>query len=320
MTITGQEIDLAPAVVALPAAALTAFARSEDRRRVMLAGFQTHVAKPVDPDELIAVVASGAPVVIADFSATTFCDCSSLRRLLEVQRHAVGCDAQLRLAIPPGSPVRRVAELMGLDRRLPLYPGPREAAAWPSPGTGASPGLSLSPGRKPLTMPDVVGVIEGARARIMRCQAEFSLLSRKAGDPGYRHAQVTAWDTLASMIELHLSAEDQVCCAAIRRAGPGGPVRVRSMLDDHEDIRELIREARLQPPGSPLWWHLTAATVTAWMQQCDHEEHNVLAVFRSAEPALRQRLARQWQAFADAQVRDQGPQASSQVSCYQRSA
>ncbi len=42
----------------LPAVALTAFARSEDRRRAMIAGFQTHVAKPVDPAELVAVVAS----------------------------------------------------------------------------------------------------------------------------------------------------------------------------------------------------------------------------------------------------------------------
>jgi CheY-like chemotaxis protein len=42
----------------VPAAALSAFARSEDRRRAMMAGFQTHVAKPVEPDELLAVVAS----------------------------------------------------------------------------------------------------------------------------------------------------------------------------------------------------------------------------------------------------------------------
>lgn len=46
------------AAKALPAVALTAFARSEDRRRALLAGFQTHVAKPVDPAELVAVVAS----------------------------------------------------------------------------------------------------------------------------------------------------------------------------------------------------------------------------------------------------------------------
>ena len=42
----------------LPAVALTAFARAEDRTRAMLAGFQTHVSKPVDPAELVAVVAS----------------------------------------------------------------------------------------------------------------------------------------------------------------------------------------------------------------------------------------------------------------------
>jgi PAS domain S-box-containing protein len=42
----------------VPAIALTAFARSEDRRRAILNGFQMHVAKPVEPSELIAMVAS----------------------------------------------------------------------------------------------------------------------------------------------------------------------------------------------------------------------------------------------------------------------
>lgn len=41
-----------------PAVALTAFARLEDRRRTLVAGFQMHVAKPVEPSELLAVVAS----------------------------------------------------------------------------------------------------------------------------------------------------------------------------------------------------------------------------------------------------------------------
>ena len=43
-----------------PAIALTAFARSEDRRRAMLAGFQMHVSKPVESAELMAVVANVA--------------------------------------------------------------------------------------------------------------------------------------------------------------------------------------------------------------------------------------------------------------------
>jgi CheY-like chemotaxis protein len=40
----------------LPAVALTAFARAEDRIRVLQAGYNTHVSKPIDPRELIAVV------------------------------------------------------------------------------------------------------------------------------------------------------------------------------------------------------------------------------------------------------------------------
>jgi len=42
----------------LPAIALTAFARADDRRRCLLAGFQLHLAKPVDLQELFASVAS----------------------------------------------------------------------------------------------------------------------------------------------------------------------------------------------------------------------------------------------------------------------
>ena len=42
----------------VPAVALTAYARSEDRTRALLSGFQSHVAKPVEPTELVATVAS----------------------------------------------------------------------------------------------------------------------------------------------------------------------------------------------------------------------------------------------------------------------
>ncbi|RKG87748.1 response regulator, partial [Corallococcus sp. CA053C] len=42
----------------IPAVAITAYARSEDRTRVLRAGFQSHVPKPVEPVELLAVLAS----------------------------------------------------------------------------------------------------------------------------------------------------------------------------------------------------------------------------------------------------------------------
>jgi PAS domain S-box-containing protein len=47
-----------PAHARVPAAALTAYAHADDRRRALDAGYQMHLPKPVEPHELIAVVAS----------------------------------------------------------------------------------------------------------------------------------------------------------------------------------------------------------------------------------------------------------------------
>jgi PAS domain S-box-containing protein len=42
----------------IPAAALTAFARSEDRVKALQSGFEMHLSKPIDPGELVAAVAT----------------------------------------------------------------------------------------------------------------------------------------------------------------------------------------------------------------------------------------------------------------------
>lgn len=42
----------------IPAIALTAFTRAQDRMRAMTTGYQNHVSKPVEPDELATVIAS----------------------------------------------------------------------------------------------------------------------------------------------------------------------------------------------------------------------------------------------------------------------
>ncbi len=46
-----------PAIRNLPATALTAYARAEDRMKALQSGFQMHLAKPVDPAELVIAVA-----------------------------------------------------------------------------------------------------------------------------------------------------------------------------------------------------------------------------------------------------------------------
>lgn len=60
----------------------------------------------------------------------------SLRRLLAAHEFAAAGAAQLRFAIPPGSPARRVADSLDPDRRVPVYDslGEAEAAiAWHRP-------------------------------------------------------------------------------------------------------------------------------------------------------------------------------------------
>ena len=47
-----------PKVRDVPATALTAFARSDDRTKALRSGFEMHLAKPVDPGELVASVAT----------------------------------------------------------------------------------------------------------------------------------------------------------------------------------------------------------------------------------------------------------------------
>jgi CheY-like chemotaxis protein len=55
-----REIETQRSLRRIPAIALTAYARPEDRRRALLAGFQAHIAKPVDVSELLVLVASTA--------------------------------------------------------------------------------------------------------------------------------------------------------------------------------------------------------------------------------------------------------------------
>ena len=44
----------------LPAIAVTAYARTSDRRRALAAGFRAHLAKPIEPSDLVTAVAAVA--------------------------------------------------------------------------------------------------------------------------------------------------------------------------------------------------------------------------------------------------------------------
>ena len=54
----GEDVEEVDEVGQAAAGGSAAFARREDRTKALMAGFQTHLAMPAEPEELIATVAS----------------------------------------------------------------------------------------------------------------------------------------------------------------------------------------------------------------------------------------------------------------------
>lgn len=71
---------------------------------------------------LAKAIGTSARVVIADLSATTFCDSCGVRTLLVTAYQAADSGAELRLVVQEGGAVQRIIALMGIDRLLPVYP------------------------------------------------------------------------------------------------------------------------------------------------------------------------------------------------------
>jgi len=79
-------------------------------------------------DELLTAFRSGAAVVIADMTGTTFTDTMGVRTLVLAQQHAVANGGQLRLALSSRL-LLRVLSAMGFDGYFSIYPTVAEAQA-----------------------------------------------------------------------------------------------------------------------------------------------------------------------------------------------
>jgi len=71
--------------------------------------------------KLTAAFAHGVPMVIADMTSTIFCDTSGVRALVDAYARAAADDIGFRLAISAQGSVRRVLELTGIIKMLPVY-------------------------------------------------------------------------------------------------------------------------------------------------------------------------------------------------------
>ena len=110
-------------------------------RPVVWVGRVAVVKLPVEVDvsnadqvsrDLIMAVARGAWMVIADMSATTFCDSAGVTALVRAVRKANASGSGLRVAASALT-VIRVLAITGVDQLIEIYPG--VAAAMADPGS-----------------------------------------------------------------------------------------------------------------------------------------------------------------------------------------
>jgi anti-sigma B factor antagonist len=83
--------------------------------------------------QLRAALAPGVAAVIADMTATRFCDSSGISMLVQAHGQAAANGTELRLVVASAA-VLRTLTLTGLDQLLPIYPSLSQAlAAGPAP-------------------------------------------------------------------------------------------------------------------------------------------------------------------------------------------
>jgi len=81
-------------------------------------------------DELLAVLDQSAVLLIADMSATDFCDSSGVSAMVRVFRRAVASGSALRLVVSTPS-VQRVLSITGVDRLVDVFPSVVASLAGP---------------------------------------------------------------------------------------------------------------------------------------------------------------------------------------------
>jgi anti-sigma B factor antagonist len=78
-------------------------------------------------EQLVAVLAPGVDTVVADMMSTTFCDSSGVHAIIHAYESAAERGVSLRLAVSSNTSVRRVLQLIGVGRLMPVYGSLQEA-------------------------------------------------------------------------------------------------------------------------------------------------------------------------------------------------
>lgn len=157
-------------------------------------------------------------------------------------------------------------------------------------------------------MADITELILAEHQRILTLHTALSRVPRDGSPSPHSGVLPRLWGELACLMETIMDAEEEIYYPAAFGTTPPERHRLDQAVAAHNDIREAVAEARLQPAQSPLWWRAVIDAVSACFEHLDHDERHLLTGFQQhASPTLRRVLARQWSAFLTARLAGQNP-------------
>jgi hypothetical protein len=168
------------------------------------------------------------------------------------------------------------------------------ASTAPAEGASAVPDAGIS---------EIGELIVAEHARILRLFRALDDLARR-GDAGVaRLGLAQVWTRLASLLEVHTRAEEEICFPLVLGSGACTLACMEAATAEHDDIRETIAETRRLDVGSARWWQLISTIHAACTEHFASEERGALTRFFGSLPlATSKALVRQWAEFAAGQT------------------
>ncbi|HEX4432440.1 MAG TPA: hemerythrin domain-containing protein [Frankiaceae bacterium] len=103
------------------------------------------------------------------------------------------------------------------------------------------------------------------------------------------------WNGLARMLDVHAACEEEVFYPALLRHGDDAEDETDDAIDDHNKIRQGVREAAEHRIGTKVWWEAVGVARTENSKHIAEEEREALPDFRkNASDELREQLAVAW--------------------------
>jgi hypothetical protein len=108
------------------------------------------------------------------------------------------------------------------------------------------------------------------------------------------------WEPIAVRLDTHAEAEETVFYPALLKRGEAGDPEdeTEDAIQDHNEIRDAVREAGRHPIGSSEWFDAVGKARTENGEHLDEEEREALPDFiKSTSAELRHELAMKWLRF-----------------------